>query len=1246
MAVYFLALITIPTRKVRTRRRAQPSGATATIVLCALVACGPPEQPAEWTDAGDHRWRELAIPTRGGPGFTSLRPSRTGVDFQNIADSEEAIRNQNLVLGAGVALGDIDGDGLVDIYFARTEGPNVLYRNVGGFRFEDITDQAGVAAPNRYSSGAVFIDIDADGDLDLLVTALGGPNALFINDGAGQFTDGTAQAGLSSDRGSTTAAFADVDGDGDLDLYIANYKLINATDIFTDEELIFDNAVRQIGEDDWEMVPKLQPHYRFERVDGEWERTELADPDWFYLNDGTGRFTALEFTTSQFRDEDGQPLRRAPQLFGLAARFYDVDSDGDPDLYVCNDFEHPDLFWLNDGAGNFQAVPRVSLQTTSNASMGVDFSDIDRDGDVDFYVVDMLSRDRVGRHMRSLAHRPVPKKLGVIDQRPQWQRNTLFNNRGDVTFAQIAELANVDASDWSWTPLFLDVDLDGFEDLLVPNGYPWDVYAIDTLESIRMAFPNLGWRERRLLFPPLEQRNVAFRNRGDLTFEDASDAWDFGEDPDISQGIATADFDGDGDLDVVINRLGAPALILRNEATASRVAVRLLGNTPNPAAIGSKIRVIGGVVAAQEREVTLGGIYLSSSEPVNTFATGDATEIEIVVEWRSGRRTHIAEAGVNRLYEISEPTDSFPSIPSIPSIPSLFTDRSDLLNHRHHETPFNDFQRQPTLPHQLSLLGPGVTWYDVDRDGDEDLLIPAGRGGALAYYRNDRGRFTMNELGPQAAPLDQTTVLGVPDGRGGTTLLLGQSNYEASTADSALEAPAVLGIDPASGLAATAAIPGGRSSTGHMATADYDGDGDLDLFVGGRLIPAAYPVPANAKLYRQENGRFELDAANERVLSLIGLVSSAAFSDLDADGDPDLVIAVDWGPIVVLRNTNGRFADVTETFGLEEYTSRWNGVATGDLDGDGLPDIVATSWGRNTKYRLDDAGPLTIFFGDIDGGGPFDVLEAVFDRDLRGFVPLAERSAVTAAMPILVSVAPTQATFANATITDLLGPAMENTFRLDARMVEHTVFLNRGSTFEAVPLPVEAQLAPAFYAGVTDFDGDGHEDLFISQNFFPTDPMTPPYNTGRGLLLRGDGTGALTAVPGHESGIAVYGDQRGAAFADYDGDGRIDLVVTQNAAETKLLRNVGAVPGIRIRLVGPAANPHAIGAMIRLMYDGRHGPAREIQAGSGYWSSNGAVQVFSSAGTPTGVWVRWPSGEESEEAIQHSQREVVLRHQE
>lgn len=607
--------------------------ASLTLLGAACAACVEPPLP-EWHDEGDHRWREVLIPRGSDVGFTSMESSRTGLDFVNSVETADALASRHLTHGSGVALGDVDGDGRLDIVLARIDGPNALYHNLGGWRFEDVTEQSGIAAPGRRSTGAVLADVDGDGDLDLLLTALGGPNALFLNDGSGSFVEVGAEAGLESESGSTTMTLADVEGDGDLDLYITNYKAFSVLDVLPPEQRTFDSVVEEV-DGGYRVRRGYERDFRvFERRDlGSVVYVQRGEADAFYLNDGHGRFEHVPFTGGRFLDEEGVPLTETPDFFGLSARFYDVTGNGAPDLYVANDFEDPDQFWLNDGNGTFRAAPRLALRTTSNAAMAVDFADIDRDGDVDFFEVDMLSRDRRLRMTQTPTHTALPKQIGVIDDRPQIMRNTMFLNRGDGTFAQMAELAGVDASEWSWGTMFMDVDLDGYEDILVATGHIWDIMDADTQR--RLLTWGGDWREEFLLYPDLEADNVAFRNRGDLTFEEVGVEWGFALGDDISHGIASGDLDGDGDLDVVVTRLNDPVLALRNDAAASRLTVRLLGRTPNTQGIGAKVLVRSGSLPEQSKEVTSGGMYLSGSEALQVFAA-DSGEITIEVRWRSG----------------------------------------------------------------------------------------------------------------------------------------------------------------------------------------------------------------------------------------------------------------------------------------------------------------------------------------------------------------------------------------------------------------------------------------------------------------------------------------------------------------------------------------------------------------------------------------------------------------------------------
>ena len=1196
-----------------------------------LLGCRVPE-PGPWHDAAGYRWRDLAPPRGGSAGFTSQRPGRTGVEFRNDVSETKAFANRHFVQGAGVAIADVDGDGRADVYLARADGPNALYRNLGNWKFENIAAAAGVELADRASTGAVFADVDGDGDQDLIVTAMAGRNSLFLNDSRGRFSDATAGSGfVPESRGSTTATLADVDGDGDLDLYVANYKSITMLDSLPPQERAFDQLVKRI-EGRFEIVPSRRDNYRVVLRDDirAVSVVQRADPDWFYLNDGAGHFARETLTANpRFLGEDGRPLDREPDDFGLAARFFDANGDGAPDLYVANDFEDPDQFWINDGTGRFRLIDRTAIRQTSNSGMAVDVSDVDRDGDVDLFEVDMLANDTHRRKTETPTHTPIPKVLGDYHERGQWQRNVLQANWGDGTFAEVGTMAGVAASGWSWSALFLDVDLDGFEDLLIGNGHRWDLMDADVQERLKSMVSGFDWREERKFYPRLALPNVAFRNRGGLRFEDASAAWRFGVEADISHGMAAADLDADGDLDVVINRLDAPALMLRNDASAGRVLVRLKGKTPNGAGVGAIVRVHGPAGVDQTKEIAAGGLYLSSSEPAAMFAaTGDSLTIE--VRWRSGAVSTVAAVRGGREYVISEPAAGLglgrpPSV----AVVSLFEDVSDRLRHTQVEAPFQDFARQSLLPDQLSQLGPGVSWIDLDADGDDDLVVGAGAGGRLAAFRNTAGTFAPLP-GLPADSFDLTQIVAGP----GVGVLVGQSSYQAETPGAALGAAQVLRWAP--GRRPEVAVGGDTTSAGPLALADVDGDGDLDLFVGGRVAPGVYPLAGNSRLFRNEAGRFVVDESNRAVLRSIGMVSSALFSDLDADGDPDLVVALEWGPLTVLENEAGRFVDRTAAWGLDRFTGRWNGLATGDFDGDGRIDLVGTNWGRNVMARPDSARPLYLYYGAWGGEGGLSMTLAQYDPRVKAVAPLITLSRLTAAVPDQRRRTPTFAGYADATLQQALGDGLARGGRWVAETFDHMVWLNRGRAFEPHSLPVEAQMAPAFGVAVADFDGNGTEDVFLAQNFSETNIGAPRLDAGRGLVLLGNGQGGFAAMGGRESGVRLPADQRGVAVADFDGDGRADVVVGQNGAATVLFRNTTARPGLRVRFAA-GLRP----AVLRLIYPNGLGAAREVRLGGGYWSQDGAP-VLGSAADPLGLWVRWTAKDSVRVPLRPGQRSVTV----
>lgn len=1033
---------------------------------------------------------------------------------------------------------------------------------------------------------------------------------------------------LAKQFGATSMALADVDGDGDLDLYVTNYR----TDTFQDSPAGLKIETRRQA--DGSMA--LEPRDRFVSIRdprGALQVLERGEKDILYINRGGGRFSPVPWDVGTFVDEDEKPLSGTPTDWGLSVLFRDFNNDGFPDLYVCNDFVYwPDRLWLNQEGKRFRAAPRLSLRNVSLSSMAVDVADVNRDGYDDIFVAEMLSPRRESRAWQ----RPDTLSGTVVwpvsdpNFRPEVTRNTLHQGRGDGSFSEIAQLAGVAATDWTWGVLFLDVDLDGWEDLLVATGSFHDVQDADFMGR---ALRSDSWRtyETRLktleTLPHRETPSVAFRNRRDLTFEDASAAWGFNA-VGVAHGMAVADLDNDGDMDVAINCLNAPARLLRNETSAPRVAVRLQGAGTNTHGIGGRIKVTGGPVR-QSQEIIAGGRYCSSDDAMRVFAAGTAKELEIEVTWRGGKRTIVKGVLPDHVYEISEKASA--AAAEIPNPPSpLFEDVSALLNHLHVNVPFDDFARQPLLTRKLSTLGPGVTWADVNGDGHEDLVIAGGRGDRAVVFMGDgKGGFVpwTDTTFPKTNEREQTTIL-VSSATGGVGMFLtGESTWETGSTNAPpfSMTPIVKTTEPSKSMATPA---GGRSSTGPMALADINGDGELDLFVGGRAVAGRYPEPASSKFFRWTGSGCEISQQFDN----LGLVSGAVFTDFDGDGDPDLVLACEWDSIRLFRNDKGVLVEVTKQMGMESFGGLWNGVAAADIDGDGRMDLVASNWGRN--WRTDLAGgedvPVRLYYGDFADDGIVQTLVASLDPALGKITAWREKKVVALAIPSVGQRFQDFRAYGRAGILELLGAKASGARELVAWTTDSMVFLNKGDHFEGRALPVEAQFAPAFGVSAADFDGDGREDVFLAQNFFGVDAETSRQDSGVGLVLLGDGRGGFRALGPLESGVACYGEQRGSAAADFDGDGRVDLAVGQQGGFTKLFRNKGAPQGVRVVLRGPKRNPAAVGATVRLKFSDGSSPAREIHAGSGYLSQDSATQTFGTPKPAQAALVRWPGGQEQE----------------
>jgi hypothetical protein len=1203
--------------------------ASASAWLCGAMAAFDPEPEPRC------RLIPLQLPALGRTGFTRLAAAETRLAFTNRVPAEWLARNQIYEVGCGVALGDVTGDGRTDVYLCAIEGSNRLFRNLGAWVFEDVTFGAGVACTNQPSTGAVLADTDGDGDLDLLVNALGGGTRLFFNDGRGRFTEVT-DSGLRREHGSTSLALADVNGDGALDLYVANYH----TRTIKDSPAGLENIRAGYVNGEFVVTPPEQFLPLFLKSGGV-SLFERGEVDRFYLGDGAGRFKEVSWTEGTFRDENDRPLKEPPRDWALMAAFHDLNGDRAPDLFVCNDFFHsPDRVWINDGHGRFKALPALALRNTSLSSMAVDFADINRDGWDDFLVLDMLSPSHERRHRQraSLIHLQTLRPLTDPRHRPEYPRNTLALNRGDGTYAEIAQYAGLDATDWSWSVAFLDVDLDGWEDVLITTGNLRDANDADLARQNMGRLGDARGAGRRAAFPMLETPCLAFRNHGDLTFEECGAAWGFAT-VGVSHGMALADLDNDGDLDVVVNHARQAAGVYRNESIAPRLAVRLRGRPANTRGIGARVTVRGGAVPLQTHEMISGGRYLSGDEAIRVFAAGSTTNrMRVEVSWRSGHLTTLNDVPANHLLEIEEPAGDPPrDSRTTPDLApeetlTLFHDATaDLPKWPPVEPEPPASASQPLVSRTLTRFPPGVAWFDADGDGWDDLTFSQPRGRPTVLYLNDqRGGFRPMRR-QETNATSQSTLLGwrAPDGK--IRLLAGTAAVGATGArvlQVALQTP-----EPMSSLH----VPG--ADIGPLALGVIEDH--PALFVGGRAPAGRYPAPVASRLYVYMDGQWTLHPATPG-LTGVGSVNGAVWTDLDSDGTLELILACDWGPLHVFAIRGERVVSWTSALGLDRYHGWWTGVTTGDLDGDGRIDLLVGNWGRNTKFQRHRARTLQIHFGDFNEDGSIDSLESYFDADHGKYVPFTPLDALREILPGLSARFTLHAAYARAGIQEILGEHAARARHAEASWLETTVFLNRPAGFEPRPLPAVAQFAPAFGVVINDLDGDGNEDVFLAQNSFAVDPETSRYDAGRGLLLLGDGLGGLDPVPGQTSGIRLYGDQRGAAVSDFNHDGRVDLAVGQADGTLALFVNQGARPGLRIRLEGPPWNRAGIGAVLRLRTGKGWGPARVVHGGSGYWSQDGGVHLMGSRDEPEEVRVQWPGGRVTSTAVRPGQRELVV----
>jgi hypothetical protein len=937
-------------------------------------------------------------------------------------------------------------------------------------------------------------------------------------------------------------------------------------------------------------------------------------------NDG-GRFT--DVTRAAGLSGDG---------YGNSVTWWDFNGDGWLDLCVGNDYNSADRLLLNNKDGTFADTAALVLPHTTWFSMGADVADVNNDGRLDFMMADMSNTTH---YMSKLSMGEMGPFYPLLRESvpQQFMRNTLFINTGTPRFQEAALMAGVASTDWSWAIKFGDYDNDGRVDVFVTNGVSRMFNDADHRRSTEEFTSTSEWDyyEKQ---PPLRMKNLAFKNEGGLQFRKTGEAWglDF---EGMTYSAASGDLDGDGDLDLVSCNLDDPVHLHRNESTAGHVVrVRLRGAGGNSHGIGARVELTGQTTGRQVRQLIPDTGFLSCNEPILHFGLGGDTKFALTVFWPSGHVQSFAELHADHLHEITEP--GAPATPQrLPDdeTPPLFTLASAGLVHR--ETPFNDYAREPLLPNAMSQWGPGLAAGDVDGDGDDDLFM----GGAARFpgklLRNQGGgRFVpsfQSVFEQDAAAEDMGAVFFDADSDGDQDLFVASGGNECEPGDAVLRDR--LYLNDGRGQLTSAppgAVPDLRDSGGAVAVADFDRDGDLDVFAGSRGVPGRYPETPESRLLQNNGGTFtDITDRSAPGLRLSGLVTGAVWTDADNDGWIDLLTSNEWGPLKFFHNRNGQLADETKDAGLGSFPGWWNSLAAADIDHDGDIDLVAANFGLNTKYKASPEHPELIFFGDLDGSGKMNIVEAKFEKDT--LYPVRGLSCSSHAMPEIRKRLPTSRAFASASLKDIYGERLDRALRLECHTLDSGVFLNDGrACFAFQPLPREAQISPGFGISLADVNGDGHGDCLVTQNFSSPQIETGRMNSGVGQLLLGNGQGGWQVLGPRQSGVVLPGDGRALTTVDFEDDGTPDFVAAMNHGPAAALKNAASSGHrrLKVRLDGTKGNPTAVGARVTVNCGQLPRQTAEVSAGGGYLSQQSSTLFFGLGKEPGDaiVQVRWPGG--------------------
>lgn len=1144
----------------------------------------------------------LAKPSQsdGKTRFTALAARDTGIDFVHRVHENHPMAYLYFSSSAsgGTAIGDVSGDGRPDVFVASGPDSNRLYIQQGDdFQFQDVTSRAGVAGGDRWACGATMVDINSDGRLDIFVANYDAPNQLFVNLGANRFEDLAPAFALNMTDASLEGSFADYDRDGDLDLYLLTYRYEDPNGMPVTPPIISRRGRRAIH-------PDFEKYYTLTNDDIGFGT--IGRFDHLLRNNGDGTFSNVTPITGIYGPGHGQSVI-----------WWDFDQDGFVDLHVGNDFNDPDRLYRNNGDGTFTDIVRESVPHTSWFSMGSDTGDVNGDG-----LPDLLSAD-----MSSTTHFKQKTTMGSMDRNAeflstavprQYMRNALLLNSTAGRFQEAAYLAGLESTDWTWAVKLADFDCDGLIDAFFTNGSIRSFTDSDLTTSLAARRGKTEWDIYKHT-EPLREKNLAFQNSGDLQFRNVSEAWGL-DHLGVSMSSAHGDLDGDGDLDLVVANVDEPLIVYRNDTTDHRrVTLRLHGLEGNRFGVGARVRVTseGGEQQA-ELQPTRG--FLASNQPHLHFGCGDAKSVDVEVAWPDGTLQQLTGLKTNCHHVITQQAGL--PMARAKSVVSRLFETKPVAALAHAENSFNDYQLQPLLPFKMSALGPALASADVNGDGTMDLFVggSAGQPGYVAFWSEQGNTYQLSNqpaLLADKAYEDMAAVWLDVDADGDVDLFIASGGNEQSM-DSGLYAPRLY-LNDGQGklLAAPDRLPDLQVSAGPVAASDFDQDGDVDLFLGGRQVPGKYPLPATSYLLVNEDGTFQ-DKTNDyfagRVTDL-GMVTGALWSDVDNDSDLDLFVTLEWGSVQLFRNDpaspRGRkLVNATASSGLSGYRGWWTGITGADVDQDGDIDYVATNLGLNTKYHASDEKPFRIYYGDFAGDGTRKLVEAEYEADT--LFPVRGRSCSTHAVPTLAEKFTSYKEFAAATLQEIYTPqCLEDAYQCSANFLASAVFLNDGTgQFEVKPLPREAQMSPGFGAIVTDVDGDAMLDVFIAQNFFSPQPETGNMDGGLGCLLRGQGDGSFVAMPASETGIVIPQDASAVVIADLNPHAGVDLVVAVNDGPLQVLLSKHSAEVLRCRIEGARSCSEVAGMKIRCEIDGKT-QSFEIASGGGYLSQQPPLIYFS-----------------------------------